>query len=94
MHSTENPTNSQVASDGHLSHRVVDCALAMAAKGFRVFPIQENGKLPLLGISWKKLATSDPARIKKLWGDKNYNFGIDLRQIRRRKDTSHRSTMT
>jgi AAA domain/Bifunctional DNA primase/polymerase, N-terminal len=51
-------------------------ALAMAANGLRVFPLQENSKLPLPGISWKQLVTSDPSRIKKLWGDKNYNYAI------------------
>lgn len=44
-------------------------ALNLARAGFRVFPLEPNSKRPMRGASWKRLATSDPAKIEKLWRD-------------------------
>jgi hypothetical protein len=42
-------------------------ALGLAAKGFRVFPLIENGKTPAIQ-GWPTKATSDTAQITRWWG--------------------------
>lgn len=55
----------------------LDSALALAKRGFRVFPLAENSKKPALkDVDWKTLATCDPARVRELWGDRDYNIGL------------------
>jgi hypothetical protein len=55
-------------------------ALAWAARGFRVFPLEENGKLPIIP-DWQNVATADPAQIREWWTDpligsvRDYNIG-------------------
>lgn len=62
----------------------LDCALALAREGFRVFPLAINGKVPALETDWRKAATTDPERIRSLWTDPvfdspiDYNIGIAL----------------
>ena len=52
-------------------------ALALAAKGFRVFPIAPNAKAPPLLNGWPQKATSDPAEIESFWlAVPNANIGI------------------
>lgn len=59
-------------------------ALAMARKGFRVFPLREDNrdeepaelKKPALAGDWKELATTDPVQIKKWFSARNYNFAV------------------
>lgn len=45
----------------------LDYALAWAARGFKVFPLQEGSKLPYGGGSWLDIATDDPGSIRELW---------------------------
>lgn len=59
-------------------------ALAWSARGFRVFPLQENGKLPAFGgTDWTAIATTDAATITAWWRDpltgieRDYNIGVD-----------------
>jgi hypothetical protein len=59
---------------------MLDHALAAAAKGFRVFPVRQNGKVPLVE-DWPNRATTDPDVIRKWWTDAlgepaNHNVGI------------------
>lgn len=54
----------------------LDHALALAAKGFWVFPLQANGKKPPKDMHFKELATRDPAAIAAMFGDKDFNVGI------------------
>lgn len=42
-------------------------AIALAAKGFKVFPIQAGAKFPPLIKDWPTLATSDEATIQSWW---------------------------
>ncbi len=42
-------------------------ALALAAHGFRVFPLAAGTKIPPKGFPWRQEATSDPDRIRQLW---------------------------
>ena len=59
----------------------IDAALAWAARGFRVFPLRENGKRPLWE-EWPALATTDPDAIRAMWRDpliggfQEYNVGV------------------
>lgn len=61
----------------------MDAALSWAARGFRVFPLEHNGKVPVHDTAWYDVATSDPDQIRKLWtdpvlgNDKGYNIGVD-----------------
>lgn len=60
---------------------MLDAALAWAARGFRVFPLQENSKDPR-DIPWTSVATTDPAAIRAFWTDPvmgtecDYNVGF------------------
>lgn len=62
----------------------LDAALDLAGKGFSVFPLDINSKLPLLEGNWRKIATRDPERIKSLWTcpvfdvPMDYNIGVAL----------------
>lgn len=59
----------------------LNAALAWAARGFAVFPLQENSREPAHGSDWNEIATSDPIAIRALWTDpvlgteRNYNIG-------------------
>lgn len=46
----------------------VDIALAHAARGFAVFPLKPDSKLPAVK-GWPHLATSDVGKIRELWAD-------------------------
>lgn len=55
----------------------IDHALALAAKGFRVFPLSPGSKVPPKDFAWKAEATTDAAAIRKWWGNEpDYNVGI------------------
>jgi hypothetical protein len=52
-------------------------ALALAARGFKVFPIKPGQKAPPLLAGWPERATSDPAVIAEYWApEPNANIGI------------------
>jgi len=54
---------------------ILDHALGMAARGFRVFPILPGDKVPPKDLRWKDEATTDPAKIRSwfvTWPDANY----------------------
>lgn len=53
----------------------IDHALALAEKGFHVFPCEVNGKLPVIK-DFPNQATRDPERIKAWWDGRDYNIGI------------------
>lgn len=42
-------------------------ALALAARGFKVFPITPRAKAPPLIKDWQRRATTDPEIIKQFW---------------------------
>lgn len=51
-------------------------ALALAARGFRVFPLRANSKLPAIK-GWPEKATTNPDTIKRWWAENpEYNIGI------------------
>ena len=51
-------------------------ALTLAAKGFKVFPLIQNGKTPAFK-GWQQQASSDPETVKQLWGQNpNFNIGV------------------
>ena len=52
-------------------------ATDFARLGFRVFPLQPKGKVPLPGLKWKQEATSDREQIIKWWkANPNANIGL------------------
>lgn len=53
----------------------LDQALALASRGFHVFPCKRNGKLPAID-DFPNRATTDPEQIKAWWGKRSYNIGI------------------
>jgi len=59
----------------------LSAALAWAQRGFLVFPIVENGKVPV-SDNWVNTATVDEEAIRALWSDpvlkteRNYNIGV------------------
>lgn len=61
-------------------------ALELARQGYRVFPLVQNGKTPVHDGNWRKLASTDPARIAEMWtcpvmeAELDYNIGIALDQ--------------
>ena len=50
-------------------------ALELAAKGFRIFPCIERGKLPAIADNLKR-ATTDPNTINGWWRSRDFNIGI------------------
>lgn len=61
----------------------LQAALAWAARGFPVFPLAPNSKLPALGDAWYDYATTDADTIRRMWTDpvmrteRDYNIGVD-----------------
>ena len=41
-------------------------ALTLAAMGFHVFPVVENGKKPAI-VNWQERASSDPEKVRRMW---------------------------
>ena len=58
-------------------------ALAWAARGYPVFPLEPNGKEPAFGETWYDLSTTEPDQITRMWRDpvtgieRDYNIGVD-----------------
>ena len=51
-------------------------ALALAARGWHVFPCIPDGKRPALRGSWQDHATADPDRVRAWWARTAYNIGV------------------
>ncbi len=57
---------------------VIEAALGYAARGWKVFPVQPNGKAPLTSSGYKD-GTDDPAQIKAWWtATPGANIGLAL----------------
>src|SRR6476661_808926 len=50
-------------------------ALALAARGFYVFPVVPGAKTPAV-TDWPNAATRDATQITGWWGARDYNIGI------------------
>ncbi|ASN73061.1 integrase [Ralstonia phage DU_RP_II] len=50
-------------------------ALRLAERGFYVFPVAPDGKLPAIK-DWVNKATREPEQISKWWSNRDYNIGI------------------
>ena len=53
----------------------LDCALDLVARGFRIFPLVPNSKIPAIN-GWKDRATRDPALVCQVWERDDYNIGV------------------
>lgn len=59
---------------------LLDAALSLADRGFRVFPLRRGAKLPLRK-GWKESASNDPDEIRAMWTDERgfparFNIGV------------------
>lgn len=58
-------------------------ALDWAARGFKVFPLVENGKEPAHESTWLEFASNDESAIRAMWTDpvigteRDYNIGVE-----------------
>ncbi len=57
-------------------------ALALAERGWHVFPCVPGGKRPALRGSWHEHATTEPVRIRAWWSQAAYNIGIACGTLR------------
>lgn len=60
----------------HTSAVLLRSALALAARGWLVFPCAPDGKRPALRGNWQDLATTCPDRVRAWWARAPYNIGI------------------
>ena len=51
-------------------------ALALAARGWHVFPCAAGRKRPAFRQSWQDLATDSPDRVRAWWSRQPYNIGV------------------
>lgn len=66
--------------DDTIAERLLETAIGLGAKGFRIFPLQVDQKSPAHD-GWQAQATTDPTRIDELWRDPfgeviPYNVGV------------------
>jgi hypothetical protein len=54
----------------------LDAALALAERGFAVFPLRPDSKVPAVRGDWEGLAIADPARLRELGWPPGGNIGI------------------
>lgn len=65
-------TSDDVPADGLL----LESALSLAGKGWRVFPCAPGGKRPAVRGNWQDLATSDLGRVRDWWAGGRCNIGV------------------
>jgi len=58
-----------------LSHSLTAAALDAAARGWHVFPVVPNDKIPAIK-AWEQRATTNPDRIRRCWSTGAFNIGI------------------
>ena len=84
-------TTAKAASSPARPDRLLEVALAAAARGWHVFPLRPGTKFPALHghdrcprtgvcaeghLGWEQRATTDPDRIRAAWSGTPYNVGI------------------
>jgi hypothetical protein len=57
---------------------MLDHAIRLAERGFRIFPLRPAGKIPPEGFLWLDRATSDVAQVKAWWSGRyaEHNIGV------------------
>ena len=58
------------------SERLLQAALDLAARGFRVFPLSPGTAIPPKDFPWKSRATTDAETIRAMWADGEWNVGV------------------
>lgn len=56
--------------------RLMRCALVLAGRGMKVFPLQPGSKVPAVRRDWEGCATSDIEQIERWWAHVPYNVAI------------------
>src|SRR5258708_38049133 len=69
----QSPTASAMSEPGQ---EMLRAALAMAARGWFVFPCAAGSKEPALRGSWQEHATTDPLQVRDWWTRRPFNIGI------------------
>src|SRR5829696_7413899 len=59
-----------------LTAELAAAALALAGRGWRVFPVQPGRKVPAVRSDWEGRATTDPDRIIRCWAAGCWNMGV------------------
>lgn len=58
-----------------MSEQLLQSALDLARRGFRVFPLEVGGYTPAVK-GWQQLATRDEDQIRKVWSARAFNIGV------------------
>lgn len=58
------------------SEKLLQAALDLAARGFRVFPLSPGTPIPPKDYPWKSKATTDEAEIRSIWNGAEWNIGV------------------
>jgi hypothetical protein len=58
------------------SETLLQAALDLAARGFRVFPLSPGTAIPPKDYPWKSKATTDEAEIRSVWNGAEWNVGV------------------
>jgi hypothetical protein len=58
------------------SETLLQAALDLAARGFRVFPLSPGTAIPPKDYPWKSKATTDEAEIRSVWNGAEWNIGV------------------
>jgi hypothetical protein len=64
-----------VTADNNARARLLDAALGLAGRNWRVFPLRPGDKRPAVR-DWESRATTDPDRITRAWTAGPFNIGI------------------
>lgn len=79
----ERVASKSATSPNEYANRLRDAAVRLARKGFKVFPLVPNGKVPAFkDQDWKVTASDDPDRVHRLWSEAlsgdplDFNIGI------------------
>ncbi len=80
-HRPEAPTGKEIHRERVLTGRgrtsvLLRSALALATRGWLVFPCVPGGKRPALRGNWQDLATTSPGQIRAWWARAPYNAGV------------------
>ena len=59
-----------------LHDQLLNSALDMARRGFKVFPVSVGNRRPPAISGWQIKATTEESQIRQWWSERNYNVGV------------------
>jgi hypothetical protein len=75
LHFIDQEGLNRVTADNNARARLLDAALGLAGRNWRVFPLRPGDKRPAVR-DWESRATSDPDRVTRAWTAGPFNIGI------------------